>query len=446
MQLLGSSLMPFRLVSFLGAILLVLATQLFSPALAQEGAPSEEVSAEAEGGSVPTLPVGLDDPGMELEEFKLRLIPLTLEELSALALRWQEIVRGQTEAVVHATVASQNKEGGQTQEDLNRIVELTEVRGHGFDRFAAVVGNLEKKGGDEAEVAMLRAYRSAIIVDEKQQAGWQTLLMQALNWSKSPDGGLRVVFNLGVIVASLTGLFILARIVRGYARRLFQRIPDLSKLLQSFLAMVAYWITMAIGLMVVLSAIGVDVSPLFALVGGASFVLAFAMQDTLGNLAAGLMIMVNRPFDEGDYVTAGGTSGTVKSVSIVSTKVMTPDNQVIVIPNSKVWGDIITNATASDLRRVDLVFGIDYEDDPDKAIQVILDVARADKRVINDPEPWVRVTNLGESSVDLTARIWCKADDYWELKFALTKEVKLAFDKAGISIPYPHSVEITKAG
>ncbi|MEM6889110.1 MAG: mechanosensitive ion channel family protein [Pseudomonadota bacterium] len=406
-------------------------------------APSAD-SQEEEAG--PEFPAGLDSPEMGIEEFELRLIPLTVGELSALAARWQEIVRAQTDAVVEATIAADQKQGGPSQEELDAIVALTEIRGAGFESFGAVVNNLEKKGGDEAEVATFRAYRNAIVVDEKQRANWQTLLKGGLSWVQSEDGGLGLLQDVAIVVGSLLGLFIVARFVRGYARRLFQRVPDLSKLLQAFLAMVVYWITIAIGLMVVLSALGVDISPLFALVGGASFIIAFAMQDTLGNLASGLMIMFNRPFDEGDYITAGGTSGTVKSVSVVSTTVTTPDNQVIVVPNSKVWGDVITNTTASDLRRVDLLFGIDYNDDPDKAIELILDVARADERVLTDPEPWVRVTNLGDSSVDLTARLWCKATDYWELKFAVTKDVKLTFDQNGISIPYPHSVEIQKQG
>lgn len=391
-----------------------------------------------------TFPVGLDDAALNEDEFLLRLIPLTAAELSALAARWQEIVRAQTDAVVEATIAAERKPDGPTQQDLDQIVVLTQERGAGFDRYSAVVNNLEKKGGDEAEVASYRAYRNAIVVEEKQRADWRTLLTQTTAWATSTDGGLGLARKAVIVIAILFALLIVARFVRFYARRLFSRVPDLSKLLQAFLAMTVYWITIAIGLMVALSALGVDISPLFALVGGASFIIAFAMQETLGNLAAGLMIMLNRPFDEGDFISAAGTSGTVKSVSVVSTVIATPDNQVIVIPNSKVWGDVITNATASELRRVDLQFGIDYGDDQDKALEVILDVARRDERVLQDPEPWARVTNLGESSVDLTARIWCKAEDYWELKFALTKAVKLAFDKAGVSIPYPHSVEISK--
>ncbi len=431
------------LFSFFATLMLVIGLSS-NASLAQDSENSETPVAEKSEETGPSFPPGLDDVQMDIKEFQLRLIPLTAKELSALAARWQQIVRTQTEKVVEATVEAEQKGSEQAQEDIDSIVALTKERGDAFDRYTSVVNNLEKKKGDEAEIAALRAYRNAILVEEKQRADWRTLLNQALSWAQSPEGGLSIARSFALLLGSFIALIVVARIVRAYARRLFKRVPDLSKLLQAFLAMTVYWITITIGLMVVLSAIGVDISPLFALVGGASFIMAFAMQETLGNLAAGLMIMLNRPFDEGDFVTAAGTSGTVKSVSIVSTTVTTPDNQVIVIPNSKVWSDIITNATATEQRRVDLQFGIDYGDDQDKAIDIILDVAKADDRVLDEPEPWVRVTNLGESSVDLTARLWCKTEDYWELKFALTKAVKLAFDQNGISIPYPHSVEIKK--
>lgn len=419
--------------------LLSAAFVISAPSFAQEAAAEEEASTE------PGFPAGLDALEGDFEQFQLRLIPLTADELSALAAEWQQIVRGQTEAVIEATITAQNSSDDPAAA-ATQLEEVTGLRAQGFKKFSAVVSNLEKKGGDEAEVASYRAYRSAILVEEKQRADWTTLTTQALAWMVSPEGGLELAIDTGVVLGALFGILIVARIVRGYMRRLFARVPNLSKLLQSFLVMVVYWITIAIGLMVVLSAVGLDITPVFALVGGASFILAFAMQDTLSNLASGLMIMINHPFDEGDYISAGGTAGTVKSVSIVSTTITTPDNQVIVIPNSKVWGDVITNATASDRRRVDLVFGIDYDDDADKAMAVILEVAQADPRVLSDPAPWVRVTNLGDSSVDLTSRLWCSSGDYWELKFALMKDVKAAFDQNGISIPYPHSVEIHKPG
>jgi small conductance mechanosensitive channel len=408
-------------------------------AAAEEGAAEEGAAEEA-----PTFADELLDPATELEIFQLRLIPLTLEELSALAAEWQGITKDLTERVVEATIVAQRKGADATAEELERVVDLTQQRRAGFDRYTSVIDSLQNKGGDEAEVATYRAYRSAIVVEETQRADWRTLMNRGLAWAAAPDGGLGIAIDVAIVVAAFLGLLVVARMLKGFARRMFGRVPNLSKLLQAFLAVVVYWLAIAIGLMIVLAALGVNITPLFALVGGASFIVAFAMQDTLGNLAAGLMIMLNRPFDEGDYITAGGTSGTVAAVSIVSTMVRTPDNQVIYIPNSKVWGDVITNATASELRRLDLEFGIDYGDDADAAIDTILEIARADPRVLDDPEPWVRLTNLGESSVDLTARLWCRADDYWELKFALTKAVKTAFDARGITIPYPHSVEITR--
>jgi small conductance mechanosensitive channel len=173
------------------------------------------------------------------------------------------------------------------------------------------------------------------------------------------------------------------------------------------------------------------------MIGGASFILAFAFQDTLGNLASGLMIMINRPFDEGDYVEVGGTGGTVRSVSIVATTVTTPDNQVIVIPNKSVWGNVITNVTASDTRRVDLVFGISYEDSIPGALRVIEETVKAHSLVLADPEPVIRVHELGDSSVNFICRPWTKASDYWTVYWDLTQGMKEAFDAASISIPYP---------
>ena len=327
--------------------------------------------------ALPPYPAGLDDPAIDLAELQLRLIPLTVDQLSALADAWQGNVAGQTQAVIEQTLLVSELPEEHREAGRERVVELTESRDDGFDRFTAVVSNLARKGGDEAAIATYRAYRASIIVQEKQQADWQTLLKGAMAWIVSPEGGVQLATRFLIIGAALLGLLIVAKVVRGYAGRVFERVPNISKLLQGFLAMVAYWITIAVGLMIVLSALGVDVTPLFALFGGGAFILAFAMQETLGNLAAGLMIMINRPFDEGDYVDVGGVAGTVKSVSIVATTVTTPDNQVIVIPNKNVWGNVITNVTASETRRVDLVFGIGYDDSIPDSLRVMEETVRA---------------------------------------------------------------------
>lgn len=426
------------------AVLVVLSP--VAPTLAQDAAaPAEAATAEApaedaaEEPAPPAFPPELAETGIPVEELGLRVIPLRVDQLTALADAWMENVQVQTEAVSQRQVELMSLEGEAADEARVRLAELTEARGDAFDRFMTVVNNLEAKGGDEAAIASYRAYRNSIIVEEKQRADWRTLMQQAINWSMDPDGGIKLAINVGVILASLLCLFIVARIVRRVARRVFGRVPNLSKLLQAFLAMVVYWLTIAVGLMIVLSALGVNVTPMFALLGGASFIAAFAFQDTLGNLAAGLMIMINRPFDEGDYVTVAGVGGTVKSVSVVSTTVTTPDNQVIVIPNSKVWGDIITNVTASMTRRVDLVFGISYDDSIEAAQKVLEDTVKAHPLVLSDPEPVIRVNELADSSVNFIVRPWARREDYWTVYWDLMRQVKMNFDAAGISIPFPQS-------
>jgi small conductance mechanosensitive channel len=149
------------------------------------------------------------------------------------------------------------------------------------------------------------------------------------------------------------------------------------------------------------------------------------------------MIMINRPFDEGDFVDVGGITGTVKSVSIVATTVVTADNQVIVIPNKNVWGNVITNVTASETRRVDLVFGISYEDSIPDAMRVMQETVEAHPLVLDDPATVIRVHELGDNSVNFICRPWTKTEDYWTVYWDLTEQMKQNFDAAGISIPYP---------
>ncbi|MBK0325825.1 mechanosensitive ion channel [Rhodobacteraceae bacterium F11138] len=232
----------------------------------------------------------------------------------------------------------------------------------------------------------------------------------------------------------------------AFVRRRVNANPKIDKTLGNFAASVVRWVILLIVLVAVLGLFGIEATSLVAMLGAATLAIGLALQGTLSDLAAGFMLILFRPYKLGQFVDIGGTSGTVVDLNLFVTELATPDNVQIIVPNGQAWGAIIQNFSHHDTRRVDLVFGIDYGDDADKAMQIILDRANADGRVLKDPEPWVRVTNLGDSSVDLTARLWCQAADYWDLKFTLTKQVKEAFDAADISIPYPHSVEIQKAG
>ncbi|UWR89240.1 mechanosensitive ion channel family protein [Phaeobacter inhibens] len=238
--------------------------------------------------------------------------------------------------------------------------------------------------------------------------------------------------------------WIAAGVISGAVRRRINATPHLDQTLGNFAASAVRWVLLAIVLVAVLGIFGIEATSLVAMLGAATLAIGLALQGTLSDLAAGVMLVMFRPYKLGQYVDIGGTSGTVADLNLFVTELVTPDNVQIIIPNGQAWGAIITNYSAHDTRRVDMVFGIDYGDSADAAKEIILDLANADSRVMTDPAPWVRVTNLGDSSVDLTARLWCKAADYWELKFAMTQAVKEAFDDKGISIPYPHSVEIKK--
>ncbi len=376
-------------------------------------------------------------PGIETAELEYRLVPLTKDELAALADEWLTIVKGKTEEVMAAQIAISRTDGDVETAAREKLTDLTHERRALFDKYSKVISAWEKKGGDPDAIAGYRAYQNAIIVEETRQADFKTLLSQARAWLFAWDGGLKIGMNLLILVAAILGLLFVSRVSRGIANRWIGHVPNLSKLLQAFLVAVIYWVVFAIGLMVVLSALGVDITPVFALIGGASFILAFAFQDTLGNLASGMMIMINKPFDQGDFVDVGGVAGTVQAVNIFATTVATPDNQIIVIPNKNVWGNVITNVTASLTRRVDLVFGISYEDSIPLAARVIEETVKNHPLVLKDPEPVIRVHELADSSVNFVCRPWTMTTDYWTVFWDLTQQVKERFDENGISIPYP---------
>jgi small conductance mechanosensitive channel len=254
------------------------------------------------------------------------------------------------------------------------------------------------------------------------------------DWIRGNLGGFLVRLFLILLVLLLA--MRLAVWTRRGANRWVQRL-QLSSLIQNLIvsgASKAVWLVALFG---VLAILGVDLGPMLAGLGIAGFVLGFALQETLANFASGVMIMVYRPFDVGDFVTIGGVTGNVKDLTPVSTVIQTLDNRRIIVPNGKVWGDVINNATAEKVRRVDLVFGISYGDDVDHARRVLEDILAHEERVLDDPAPMVRVGELGDSSVNLLCRPWCRTEDYWDLMWDLTGAVKKRFDAEGITIPFP---------
>ena len=186
-----------------------------------------------------------------------------------------------------------------------------------------------------------------------------------------------------------------------------------------------------------LDQLGVDTTSLIALLGAAGLAIGLALQSSLQNFAAGVMLIIFRPFKAGDFVEAGGISGVVENINIFSSVFRTADNREVIVPNGAIYGGTITNFSARDTRRIDMVFGIGYGDDIRKAKDVIQEILDNDARILKAPAPLIAVGELADSSVNFNVRPWVKSGDYWDVKFDLTEGIKLAFDAQGISIPYP---------
>jgi len=250
--------------------------------------------------------------------------------------------------------------------------------------------------------------------------------------------GPRLLFRLLLVLLILFVFFQFSKLVqKGVERGLQSSRLHLSHLLRRMIVSTVRNLVFIFGVLLAISQLGISLGPLLAGLGIAGFIIGFALQDTLSNFASGILILLYRPFDVGDVVTAGGVSGKVNQMSLVNTTFMTFDNQKLVVPNNMIWSSVITNVTAQQTRRVDLVFGISYGDDIDKAEKVLHEVVDAYDAVLKSPEPMIKLHELGDSSVNFIVRPWVKTDDYWDTYWDLTKAVKQRFDKEGISIPFP---------
>ena len=257
----------------------------------------------------------------------------------------------------------------------------------------------------------------------------------ALRWLA--ENGISFLINVLVALLLLTVGTVAIRSLTCATHKALVKSGRVNALLQNFLCSVVNKTAWVLLLMVVLQRLGVNIAPLIAGLGVTGFILGFAFQESLGNLAAGMMIAINQPFQVGDYVTVGTISGTVRELNMMAATLFTADNVKVVVPNKVIWGSPITNFTATDKRRLEIAVGIAYGADIAKAKRIALDVLRADPRVLADPAPIAEVIAMGNSSVNLVLRPWATPATYWDAFFALNHAVKDAFDRNGIEIPFP---------
>jgi small conductance mechanosensitive channel len=405
--------------------------------------------------------VSASNLGLDTEDLKLILLPLTRSELQVEALAWQEQLQLKAKQLSQGELAARklsdkaDNAADKKQDDKSEKIEevkddlLVDLAGLRLEQSAVikrlnlVLSELEKKGGDITE---LKAYASALSGVKVSVGGSKSVLLAIKAWLFSEEGGMVILLNLFKFIIVMCFVILIAKLAGRIVDRLTAR-DSVSSLLEKFISMAVRRVILVIGFIASISILGINVGPVLALIGAAGLVIGLALQSTLSNFASGMLILLYRPYDIGDLIEIDGNTGFVDSMTLLSTTIRTFDNQHVVIPNNSVWGGAIVNITGSKTRRVDLVFGIGYGDEFEKAKQIINKILDDHSNILEKPKPIVRVNELGDSSVNIICRPWVKTKDYWDVRWDIIEAVKHEFDAQGITIPFPQrDVHLFPAG
>lgn len=360
------------------------------------------------------------------------------KELEMRAQLIEGLIRAARDSIEAKGKTSAGQSGGVRERDLRRLKDL---RSTFAESLRATIRLLDKFGLDsavhkQALISLTGELSDDILNPEvltRLVGDWSNTLF---DWLKSSAPSM--VFKLLVLVLIFFGARLLAKLSQHLVRHSMQRSSvTASHLLREFLIKMAGRIVLVVGFLFGIAQLGVELGPLLAGLGIAGFIVGFALQDVLSNFASGLMILFYRPFDVGDTIEAAAIRGQVEDMTLVSTMILTFDNQMLVVPNSKIWGDVIRNVTHQRLRRIDMEFRISYSDDIEHAEEVFFNIINNDERVLQDPEPNIRLNELGDSAVVFIVRPWVKTEDYWPVYWDTQREVKRRLDAEGITIPFP---------
>ena len=392
------------------------------------------IAAEKET-KAPAKPLTTNNLDISVAELEYRLKPLTKDDLSIEADGWLQVLKKHSQKLSDAQIAALKAENDEKKAKLlESVTELDERQTALADRLKAVIEEFRLKGG---KVEDYEAYIGSISGIDLRLGALRANWALIGGWLTSTEGGLRWIKQFVLFVVIVVFAWMLAVLIAKAVKKAVARINGASELLKDFIVNITRKIIFIVGFVVALSMLGINIGPLLAAIGAAGFIVGFALQGTLSNFAAGVMILIYRPYDVGDLVEIGDTFGMVDAMTIVSTTLKTLDNQKVVVPNNMIWGDKIINATGSDKRRVDMVFGIGYNDDIAKAQSILEEIVIKHDAVLKDPEPIVKVHELADSSVNFVVRPWALTDNYWDVYWDITRSVKERFDAEGVSIPFP---------
>jgi small conductance mechanosensitive channel len=419
----------------------------------------EEAAPEAEGSEAAAPePVTTGDPTIATDQLDFLVTPLTLADLEVEAEAWQELLKAKAAEVAEVEIAlaelseeeaeaaegedpsaadggdeaAEEEVSEEKQALLDQAAGLRDERTALMDRFTVVIDEMESKGAAVETVEQYRQYVSAVSgikVDVSDtEAAWGTIM----GWVQSEEGGQRWARNMAIFVGIILASWLIAKVVGFLLGRALRATEATSTLLRRFLVKWVSRVIVAIGVVMALAALEVNIGPLLAAIGAAGFVIAFALQSTLSNIASGLMILTQRPFDVGDSIDVAGISGKVDSVDLFSTHVSTSDNKKLVVPNNSIWGNVITNATISEIRRLEFDFELSASEDPEEAQRVIEDIINGDERVLENPEPVIHIGRLSDASIGFVCWPWVKTEDYDAVRWDVIKQVRQRFDVEAI--------------
>lgn len=368
-----------------------------------------------------------------VREVELESQPLRMEQLEERVNAWLELLQQKVRERNRLNIAADQAEAGSDLKQglTTRANRLQNQVMAVAERAEAVVLLFEDRGGDAKQ------YEKYIAHATDQEINWLDPDI-AMAWLTDVEGGIAVALNILKFLAILIAFWIASKIIGALVGKAMGRVAkDQSDMLKRVVQRNVKRLVLIVGFVVALGQLGVNIGPLVAAIGAAGLVIGLALQGVLSNFASGILILVNRPYDVGDVIEAGGITGKVERMTLVNTKVLTFDNKIMHVPNDAIWSDVITNITGLPTRRVDLVFGIGYSDDIAKAESIIADIIKSHPAVLQDPAPTIKLNELADSSVNFVVRPWSKKEDYWDVYWDVTRQIKERFDAEGIGIPFP---------
>ncbi len=422
---------------------------LSSNVFAQEQSTSVETtespSEDKEVEDKPSLPTVTDkDPNISLELLEVLLKPLPQDNLQAEADAWFALVKAKAEEISDKEVAIQQQAGQEAisgevdterEENIVTVSQLEIEQSNLVNRFTTVLDALDAKGGD---TTTYRQYVGVVSGIKFNLTDAESLGLRFTTWVTSPEGGIRLGFNLLKFVGILIVAIVVAPKLGRLADSALARVTNISNLFRDFIVVIVKRGVLVIGALLALASLGVNLGPILAVVGGASFVLAFALQSNLGNFASGIMLLLNKPFDVGDEVKVGGYWAYVDSISLASTKLKAFSGSIVTLPNNTVWGSDIINYTHADTRKFMISIYVKFTQDLEEIKKIWLDIASSHPKVLKDPAPgWFPWNSHYEYYISVGLSAWIPTEDFWPVYVELLKAIQMGLQEANIELAAP---------